>query len=30
MKNVYEECPNFENEHWLLRFVEKSDWEDLL
>ena len=25
MKNVYEECPVFENEHWLLRFVEKSD-----
>lgn len=25
MKNVYEECPVFENEHWLLRLVEKSD-----
>ena len=30
MKNVYEECPVFENEHWLLRFVEKSDSEALL
>ena len=28
MKNVYEECPKFENERWLLRFVEKSDSED--
>ena len=25
MKNIYEECPEFENERWLLRFVEKSD-----
>ena len=24
MKNVYEECPKFENNHWLLRF-EKTD-----
>ncbi len=30
MKNIYEECPEFENERWLLRFVEKSDSEDLL
>ncbi len=30
MKNVYEECPTFESEKWLLRFVEKSDADDLL
>lgn len=30
MKNVYETCPVFENDHWLLRFVEKSDCQDLL
>ena len=24
MKNVYEECPTFESEKWLLRFVEKA------
>ena len=30
MKNVYEECPTFENEKYLLRFVEKSDADDLL
>ncbi len=30
MKNVYEECPRFENERWLLRFVKASDSEDLL
>ncbi len=30
MKNVYEECPKFENERWLLRLVEKSDVEDLI
>jgi RimJ/RimL family protein N-acetyltransferase len=30
MKSVYEECPKFENERWLLRLVEKTDAEDLL
>ena len=30
MKNVYEECPKFENERWLLRLVEKSDVDDLI
>ena len=30
MKKVYEECPTFESEKWLLRFVEKSDSDDLL
>ena len=30
MKNIYEECPVFENERWLLRFVKKSDSDDLL
>ena len=30
MKNVYEECPKFENERWLLRLVEKSNVDDLL
>lgn len=24
MKNVYEECPKFENERWLLRLVAKD------
>lgn len=27
MKNVYEECPKFENEHWLLRLDVGSDYE---
>ena len=30
MKNIYDGCPKFENVRWLLRFVEKSDSEDLL
>ena len=30
MTNVYEKCPTFENERWLLRFVEIADAEDLL
>ena len=30
MNNIYESCPTFENANWLLRFVEKSDSEDLL
>ena len=30
MKNVYETCPVFENDQWVLRFVEKSDCQDLL
>lgn len=30
MKNVYEICPKFETEKWLLRLVEKEDAKDLL
>jgi [ribosomal protein S5]-alanine N-acetyltransferase len=30
MLNVYENCPRFENEKFLIRFVDKSDVEDLL
>lgn len=30
MSKIYESCPCFENEHWLLRLVKKSDSEDLL
>ena len=30
MSNVYESVPKFENERWLLRFVEKTDADDLL
>ena len=30
MENVYESCPTFENERWLLRFITKEDIEDLL
>ena len=30
MKNVYEVCPSFENEKYLLRFVELSDAQELL
>ena len=30
MENVYESCPKFENDRWLLRFVEKGDANDLL
>lgn len=28
--NIYEECPRFENENFLLRFIEKEDCADLL
>lgn len=30
MSNVYEKCPKFENEQFLLRFVEEADAQDLL
>ena len=30
MTNVYKSVPKFDNEKWLLRFVEKSDTDDLL
>ena len=30
MYNVYEKCPEFENERFLLRFVESADVDDLL
>lgn len=30
MANVYENCPKFENDKYLLRFVEKEDINDLL
>lgn len=30
MTNVYKSVPQFDNEKWLLRFVEKSDVDDLL
>lgn len=30
MSNVYEKCPKFENEQFLLRFVEETDALDLL
>ncbi|MBO4385750.1 MAG: GNAT family N-acetyltransferase [Treponema sp.] len=30
MKDVYEEVPEFENEHYLFRFVKESDASDLL
>jgi [ribosomal protein S5]-alanine N-acetyltransferase len=30
MKDVYTECPVFENDRFLLRFVQESDTEDLL
>ena len=30
MSNVYEKCPVFENEKWLLRFVVKEDSDDLI
>ena len=30
MKNVYESCPMFENDRFLLRFVKADDAEDLL
>ena len=30
MKDIYEFCPEFENEKYLLRFVKKSDSEDLI
>ena len=30
MTNVYERCPQIENEKYLLRFVEKKDADDLL
>ena len=30
MSNVYEKCPSFENEKWLLRLVMKEDSDDLM
>ena len=30
MMNVYEKCPTFENDNYLLRFVSKEDKDDLL
>ena len=30
MENVYDVCPQFENDRFLLRYVQKSDAEDLL
>ncbi len=30
MRNVYEICPQFENEKYLLRFVSEDDYKDLL
>lgn len=30
MPNVYEYCPEFESDEFLLRFVEKDDMENLL
>lgn len=30
MKDVYEQCPEFENEHYRIRLLESTDWEDLL
>lgn len=30
MSNVYENCPKFENDNYLLRYVDKSDANDLL
>lgn len=30
MQNVYESCPAFENERWLLRLISKDDTADLL
>ena len=30
MSNIYDSVPVFENDRWLLRFVEKSDAEDLI
>ena len=30
MQSVYEKCPIYENEKYLLRLVENRDWEDLL
>lgn len=30
MLNVYEYCPKFESEDYLIRFVDKGDTEDLL
>ena len=30
MTNVYTDCPDFENDKYLLRFATKEDSEDLL
>lgn len=30
MPNVYEKCPVYENEEYLLRLIECDDWKDLL